>query len=55
MTIEELQQQHPSIPWLEFINNMLSPSVEINENEIIINQVSYLITLNYICSRIVIS
>lgn len=35
MTVAELSEKYPSIPWNEFINNMLKPHAEVDDNEIV--------------------
>lgn len=36
MTVEELQETYPFIPWLEYLNNVLDiPDIEINEDEVV--------------------
>lgn len=39
MPIKELQQKYPYINWLEYINAMLAPKVQVDENERVINDV----------------
>lgn len=36
MTIREMQEQFPSIPWVEYINTLLAPDMTIDENEVVI-------------------
>lgn len=43
MSISELQEKYPSVPWLEYINKLLHPVTTVNEDEIVIvNVLSYL-------------
>ncbi|GLV37814.1 Neprilysin 2 [Carabus blaptoides fortunei] len=39
MSIEEMQQKHPTIPWMEYINSLLPSGIQIQNNEIIVNSV----------------
>lgn len=51
MTITEIQQKFPSIPWLEYINTILAPSNQINETErLIINTPTYISSLEKLLS-----
>ncbi|XP_058793348.1 neprilysin-2-like isoform X4 [Phymastichus coffea] len=36
MTIRQLHEKYPSIPWLDYINNILSPSALVDEDEVVI-------------------
>lgn len=36
MTIKEMQQRFPSIPWVEYINTLLAPDMTVDENEVVI-------------------
>lgn len=36
MTVGELQQKFPSIPWAEYINTLLAPNAVVEEGELII-------------------
>lgn len=36
MTIREMQQKFPSIPWVEYINTLLAPDMSIDEDEVVI-------------------
>lgn len=36
MTIREMQQEFPSIPWVEYINTLLAPDMSIDEDEVVI-------------------
>ncbi|CAH1111368.1 unnamed protein product [Psylliodes chrysocephalus] len=43
MSIEQLQEKFPSIPWVEYINNLLAPDTHVETGElIIVNVPSYL-------------
>lgn len=43
MTVGELQEKYPTIPWLEYINTLLHPVTAVDENEVVIvNVLSYL-------------
>lgn len=44
MTVEQLQQKFPSIPWLQYINNLLAPDVQISKDEVVIVSVPKYIT-----------
>lgn len=37
MTIKELQEKYPYLPWLEYINGMLPDSIQVDENQLAIN------------------
>lgn len=51
MTIKEIQQKFPSIPWLEYINTILAPTNYVTDSErMIINTPSYLSHLERILS-----
>lgn len=39
VTIEQMQAKYPSIPWMEYINNLLPSQIQITNNEVIINSV----------------
>lgn len=53
MSIEQLQRKYPSIPWLEYINNLLAPYVQINSREVIIVSVpKYLSDFEALISRV---
>lgn len=42
MTMEELEKNYPSIPWLEYINHILPKEVQITRNEtVIVNVPTY--------------
>ncbi|XP_050295817.1 neprilysin-2 isoform X1 [Anthonomus grandis grandis] len=36
MTIEELQQKFPSIPWTQYINNLLAPDTQVKHDEVVV-------------------
>lgn len=36
MTIAEMKQQYPFVDWKEYINNLLPPTVRVDDNEIVI-------------------
>lgn len=43
MTVDEMSQAYPSIPWREYFNTILAPQAQINRDEVIIvNVPSYL-------------
>ncbi|KAL1513423.1 hypothetical protein ABEB36_002838 [Hypothenemus hampei] len=44
MTIREMQQKFPSVPWLEYINTLLSPDIRVTEDEIIVVSIPKYIT-----------
>ncbi|XP_057327326.1 neprilysin-2-like [Microplitis mediator] len=44
MSIAELEKKYPSIPWLEYINKLLKPSVIVDKNETVIVSASYLMS-----------
>ncbi|XP_057330724.1 neprilysin-2-like [Microplitis mediator] len=44
ISIAELEKKHPSIPWLEYINKLLKPSVTVDKNETVILSAPYFIT-----------
>lgn len=52
MTIREMQQRFPSIPWVEYINNLLAPHMRIDENEVVIVSVpSYIKEFEVLISK----
>lgn len=34
-----MQEKYPSIPWMEYINKLLPPSIQITSDEVIVNSV----------------
>ncbi|XP_066143642.1 neprilysin-2 isoform X1 [Euwallacea fornicatus] len=44
MTISEMQQKFPSIPWLEYINTLLAPDITVTTDETIIVSIPNYIT-----------
>nr|CAD7207050.1 unnamed protein product [Timema douglasi] len=51
-TVEGLQRDYPSIPWLEYINNILPKDIQVRNDELIIVAVpSYLRALEGILSN----
>ncbi|XP_060518791.1 neprilysin-2 isoform X1 [Cylas formicarius] len=36
MTVAELQNKYPSIPWIEYINTLLAPDTEVGNDEIVV-------------------
>lgn len=36
MTLRDVQQRYPYVPWVEYINALLPPGLEVNETETII-------------------
>ncbi|XP_015110120.1 neprilysin-2 [Diachasma alloeum] len=44
MTIAQLSQTYPSIPWKEYFNRLLPPSIRVDDSEIVIVQVPSFIT-----------
>ncbi|XP_043683237.1 neprilysin-2-like isoform X2 [Vespula pensylvanica] len=52
MTIKELSNNYPSIPWKEYFNTLLAPTVQVEENEVVIVSVpSYIKSLEQLLSR----
>ncbi|XP_035741301.1 neprilysin-2-like isoform X2 [Vespa mandarinia] len=52
MTIKELSNKFPSIPWMEYFNTLLAPTVQIEENEVVIVSVpSYIKSLEQLLSE----
>lgn len=52
MTIQELQQKFPSIPWREYLANMLTDQIPLLENErIIVDVPSYVSSLEQILAH----
>ncbi|XP_076162840.1 M13 family metallopeptidase neprilysin 2 isoform X2 [Ptiloglossa arizonensis] len=46
MTVQELSKTYPSIPWKEYFNTLLAPSVQVDDDEVVIVSVpSYIATL----------
>ncbi|KAF7279498.1 hypothetical protein GWI33_007175 [Rhynchophorus ferrugineus] len=44
MTVEELEFKFPSIPWMEYINTLLAPDIQISNQEMIVVSVPKYIT-----------
>ncbi|CAH0557229.1 unnamed protein product [Brassicogethes aeneus] len=44
MSMDELQRKFPSIPWLEYMNNLLSPDTSIQPDEIVVVNVPKYVT-----------
>ncbi|CAL7951571.1 unnamed protein product [Xylocopa violacea] len=36
MTVQELSETYPSVPWKEYFNTLLAPNAEVDENEVVI-------------------
>lgn len=52
MTINELQEKFPSIPWMEYINTLLSPYAKVDSNDVLIVKVpSYISSFEALISR----
>ncbi|XP_059488680.1 neprilysin-2 isoform X2 [Neocloeon triangulifer] len=51
-SIEELQKEYPSIPWMEYFNKILPPSVQVKTDEVVvINVPSYVAELEKLVSN----
>ncbi|CAK9798490.1 Nep2 [Anthophora plagiata] len=53
MTVRELSKTYPSIPWKEYFNALLQPSVQVDEEEVVIVSVpSYITSLEKLLATI---
>ncbi|XP_026670737.1 neprilysin-2 isoform X1 [Ceratina calcarata] len=44
MTVQELSNNYPSVPWKEYFNTLLAPNIQVDENEVVIVSVPSYIT-----------
>ncbi|XP_074031085.1 M13 family metallopeptidase neprilysin 2 isoform X2 [Leptinotarsa decemlineata] len=52
MTIDELQKTFPSIPWMEYMNNLLAPDTQVKSDEIVVVSVpNYIKAFEALISR----
>lgn len=52
MTISELQRRFSSIPWTEYMNNLLAPDTQVSHDEIVVVSVpQYLTDFEALISR----
>ncbi|XP_012288606.1 neprilysin-2 isoform X3 [Orussus abietinus] len=51
MTVSQLNRNYPSVPWQEYFNTLLAPTIQVNENElVIVNVPSYISDLERLLS-----
>lgn len=52
MTIAQMQEKYPSIPWMEYINTLLKPITTVDDNEVVIvNVLSYISDFEKLIAR----